>query len=149
MREYETVFITKADLPESSLKQINERARATIEKHEGRLFFARNMGKRTLAYPISKQTKGVYTCLDYASKGASVGEIERAFRLDENVLRFLTVVKNEEVDVEARAAEIVARGEDVQPAFESETVSLGGRPEGMKEGMGDESSMNADASEEE
>jgi small subunit ribosomal protein S6 len=113
MREYETVVITKPDLPESQQKQINERLKGFIEKHQGRLFYARNMGRRTLAYSIKKMTKGVYTCFDYAAGGKAVSDVERSLKLDEDVLRFLTVQKNEEIDVEARAAEIVARGEDV------------------------------------
>ena len=120
MREYETVFVTQPNLPESQHKQLVERIGSLIERHEGRLFYARNMGRRSLAYVINKQTKGLYTCLDYASKGGAVSELERNLRLDENVLRFLTVVKTEDVDVEARAAEIVARGEDVQPQLSEE-----------------------------
>ena len=92
IREYETVFITQPNLSESQQKQMLERIGSLIERHEGRLFYARNMGKRTLAYPIKKQIKGLYTCLDYASTGGAVGELERNLRLDENVLRFLTVV---------------------------------------------------------
>lgn len=115
MREYETVFITHPNQPESQHKQQIERLGHLIERHEGRLFYARNMGRRALAYPIKKQSKGLYTCLDYVAGGAAVNEIERSLRLDENVLRFLTVVRAEEVDVEARAAEIAARGEDAQP----------------------------------
>jgi small subunit ribosomal protein S6 len=127
MREYETVVITKADLPEPQFKQIQERVRNLIEKHSGRLLYARDMGRRNLAYPISKQTKGVYTCLDYAAQGAVVSELERSMRLDDNVLRFLTVVKNEEVDIEARAAEIAARGEDVdKPASEIVEIAVVG-----------------------
>lgn len=152
MREYETVVITKADLPESHQKQINDRARSIIEKHEGRLFYARSMGKRTLAYPISKQTKGLYTCLDYVARGSSIGELERSMRLDENVLRFLTVVKNEEVDVEARAAEIVARGEDIAvPSYEAEAapVPAAGAEAGKGEQGGAAAAKAADTTEEE
>lgn len=119
MREYETVVITKPELAESEFNQIHERIKGTIEKQEGRLFYARDMGSRKLAYPISKQTKGVYTCYDYATAGGAVSELERNMCLNDNVLRFLTVIKNEEVDVEARAAEIVARGEDVSPQAEA------------------------------
>ena len=115
MREYETVFVIQPNLAEAQQKQFVERLKSIVEKNDGRLFFARDMGKRTLAYPIGKQVKGIYTCFDYAAKGSAVDEIERTMRLDENVLRFLTVVKNEEVDVEARAAEVVARGEDAAP----------------------------------
>lgn len=124
MREYETIFITQPNLSESQHKQLVDRLGSLVEKYEGRLFYARNMGKRAFAYPIAKQTKGLYTCLDYASKGGAVGEIERNLRLDENVLRFLTVVKSEEIDVEARAAEVVARGEDVQPPPSEEIAAM-------------------------
>jgi small subunit ribosomal protein S6 len=116
MREYETVVITKADLPDSTLNQITEKVKALVEKRAGRFFYARDMGRKQLAYPIKKQIKGVYTCYDYAAGGNAVSEMERGFRLDDNVLRFLTVVKNEDVDVEARAAEIMARGEDAPKA---------------------------------
>ena len=115
MREYETVFIVGPNVPESQHKQLVDKYKAIIEKNEGKLFFARDMGKRTLGFPIKKQTKGAYTCLDYAAKGGAVSEIERAMRLEEDVLRFLTVVKAEDIDVEARSAEIAARREDVAP----------------------------------
>lgn len=115
MREYETVFVVQPNLSDSQKKQIVERMKGAILKHKGTLFFARDMGKRSLAYAIGKQTKGIYTCLDYAAVGNAVHDIERGMKLDENVLRFLTVVKNEDVDVEARAAEIAARGEDRAP----------------------------------
>lgn len=125
MREYETVFITQPNLPENQHKQMVEKVKGLVERHEGRLFFARDMGKRALAYPIKKQTKGLYTCLDYAAKGTCVNELERGFKLDENVLRFLTVVKLDDVDVEARAQEIVAKGEDAAvPNLEESAVEL-------------------------
>jgi len=122
MREYETVYITKPDLTEEQITKVNDRAKALIEKREGRLFYARNMGKRRLGYSIAKQTKGVYFCLDYAAKPETISELERSFRLSEDVIRFLTVVKAEEVDIEARTQEIAARGEDkpVQMSEESE-----------------------------
>ena len=128
MREYETIFIAQPNLPESQHKQLVERIGSLIERHEGRLFYARDMGKRSLAYPIGKQTKGHYTCLDYASKGTAVGELERQLRLDENVLRFLTVVKAETVDIEARQAEIAARGEDAPAPAVEETPARGVAP---------------------
>lgn len=124
MREYETVFITQPNLADSQHKQLIERFKSTIERHEGRLFYARDMGKKTLAYQIAKQRKGLYTCLDYAAKGGAVSEIERAMRLDENVIRFLTIVRKEDVNIEARAQEIEACGEDkTAPAAEMEMLA--------------------------
>jgi small subunit ribosomal protein S6 len=128
MKEYETVFIAKPELTDSQIEKLNDRIRALVEKHEGRLFYARNMGKRRLAYPIAKQIKGVYFCLDYAAKPQVITELERSFRLSEDVIRYLTVVKSEEVDIEARAQEIAARGEDA-PMVEPEEVE---KPEEVK-----------------
>lgn len=126
MREYETVFITQPSLSDAQQKQIVEKLKGLIERHEGRVFFARNMGKKNLAYPIAKQKKGDYTCLDYAANGTAVGDLEHNMRLDENVLRFLTVVKAMEIDVEARAAEIAARGEDAdRPPAEEASAKTG------------------------
>lgn len=119
MREYETVYIAKPELTDSQIEKLNDKVRALVEKHEGRLFYARSMGKRRLAYPIAKQLKGVYFCLDYAAKSQVITELERSFRLSEDVIRYLTVVKSEEVDIEARAQEIAAKGEDA-PVVEPE-----------------------------
>ena len=112
MKEYETIYITHPNLTDSQQTQIDERLRSVVEKRKGRVFFHRSMGKKPLSYRIKKQTSGVYMLMDYAAEGGAVSELERYFRLDENILRFLTVIREEKVDVEARAAEVVARGED-------------------------------------
>lgn len=112
MKEYETLFISHPDQSPPQILELNDKLKAVIERNGGRLFLVKDMGKRSFAYPIAKQAKGLYTCLDYADNGQSIAEIERILRLDESVLRFLTTVRRREVDVEVRAAEIIARGED-------------------------------------
>lgn len=116
MKEYETVYIANPSLTEAQVSQLTDRVKALVEKHQGTFFYARNMGTRKLAYPIAKQSKGIYFCADYAAMGEAVAELERMFRLSEDVVRFLTVVKADKVDVEARTAEIAARGEDAPAA---------------------------------
>ena len=120
MREYETVFITQPEITDTDRGQLGEKIGALIAKHEGRLFFSKDLGRKNLAYKIKKLTKGIYTCLDYAAGGKAVSELERMMGMNENVIRFLTIVKNENVDVEARAAEIIARGEDAPLAVAEE-----------------------------
>ncbi|MFH1830739.1 MAG: 30S ribosomal protein S6 [Pseudomonadota bacterium] len=122
MREYETLIITRPELTETQLNETSEKIKSIIQKKNGRLFFARSLGKRSLSHSIKKETKGVYTCFDFAAAGSTVSDIERALRIDDTVLRFLTIIKNECVDVESRAAEVVARGEDVAQALESAPV---------------------------
>lgn len=123
MREYETVFIVQPDISDSERSKIGDKLSSLIEKHSGRLFYARQMGKKTLAYPIGRQTRGFYTCLDYVANNTAVEDLERSLRLDENVIRFLTTVKNHDVDVEARAAEIIAKGEDSAEAATEEQAA--------------------------
>ncbi len=123
MHEYETVLIYHPSQSEAQYSQVNERIEAVIKKNNGHIFFARNMGMRTFAYPILKETKGTYFCFDFAAAGNTVAEIERLMRLDETVIRFLTITKNKDVDVEARSAEIVVRGEDGQGSAAEENTS--------------------------
>ena len=67
-----------------------------------------DMGKRKLAYEIRDFQKGHYLALFYLDDGKAVSELERTMRLDESVLRFLTVRKEDEViDVETRKARAV------------------------------------------
>jgi len=120
MREYETVYIVQPQLTDTQIHQVNTKIQGIIEKYSGRLFYARSLGKKNLAYRIKKQTRGIYYCLDYAAGGLCVNEIERNLMLDENILRFLTVVKAEKVDVNARAAEIEMRGEAAPVTEEKE-----------------------------
>ena len=120
MREYETVYIASPQLTDAQVAQINQKIKVIIERFDGRLFYARNLGKKNLAYRIKKQTKGIYFCLDYAAAGQCVNDLEHNLMLDENVLRFLTIVKADKVDIDARAAEIEARGEAAAQATEEE-----------------------------
>lgn len=137
MREYETVYIADPSLSDPKLNEFNERLKGIISRSLGRLFFARQLGKMALAYPIQKQIKGTYMCLDYAGAGSVVAEIERVLRFDESILRFLTIVKREDIDIEARAAEIVARGEDRAPEPEEAAAAVQGDGDGrdMREGL--------------
>lgn len=120
MREYETVYIAQPLLSDAQINQLNGKLKGVIEKYDGRLFYARGMGKKNLAYRIKKQSKGIYFCLDYAAAGNCVSELERNLMLDENVLRFMTLVKAQKVDIDARAAEIEARGEAASVSEERE-----------------------------
>jgi len=67
-----------------------------------------DMGKKKLAFEIKRFQKGHYLSLFYLDKGQSVAELERAMRIDESVLRWLTVRREDSItDVEARKARAV------------------------------------------
>lgn len=88
---YETTFITKTELSDSALGQIKDRVLKAIAQFGGEVIVDEDAGKRRLAYPIKKETRGQYTYLAYTGKAGVVKEIERNLRIQEHVLRFLTV----------------------------------------------------------
>lgn len=127
MRRYETTFITNPDLSEEEFGKVLQKALGPIQ-NQGHLFRVEDWGKKRLAYSIRKQTRGHYTFLDYAATSSAVRELERLLRLDDNVLRFLTVMVDEEVDVEAVKAGL-SQVEPAQGSTEEEPLEEAAPPE--------------------
>jgi small subunit ribosomal protein S6 len=77
-------------------------------------------GSKKLAYPIKKQFRGYYVNYDFVGSPASVAEMERLMRIDDNVLRYLVVrvdeSKDGNVDVEARKAELAKQEREAREA---------------------------------
>lgn len=123
MREYETTYIVRADLTDDAVRQLNDRITAIIERHKGVILQHHKPGRQTLAYCIEKQQKGNYVFFNYAASTDVVSDIERALRLDENILKFLSVKINDNVNVAQRLQEIKARNEAIALAVATATVS--------------------------
>ncbi len=106
MLQYETTVIVQPEISDEGVQEICTRMNALLGKHEAQRLGLDDQGKRKLAYEIRKFQKGHYLTLMYLDEGKVVPEIERALRLDDSVLRFLTVLVKEQVpDIEARKAE--------------------------------------------
>ncbi|MCW7753588.1 30S ribosomal protein S6 [Desulfobotulus sp. H1] len=113
MRRYETIFILDPDLSEEARTQILERTTGMIETAGGQIAKIDEWGNRKLAYPIAKKVRGHYWRLDYLCEGDLIYEMERTFRLDDKVLKFLTVLLDkysslEKIEAETAAAEKAA-----------------------------------------
>lgn len=137
MREYETVYILQSGLTETDLQKSAQKWEGIVNKQEGTVFFNKLMGKKSLAYPIKKQSKGVYYCLDYTGDGSIIPTLERQMKLDENVLRFLTIIRDEKVDVEARKLEIASQKEPEKELQNTETKSAEEKAEVVSEEKGE------------
>ena len=124
MREYETVCILQPNLSEADQEVFKTKVGEIIKKSDGTMFSDKSLGRRTLAYAIEKHNKGIYFCLDYTAKGNVVHELEHKMKLDENVLRFLTIIRQEEVDVEARLLEISVAKEKIEKQLEATPVKV-------------------------
>src|SRR5689334_18094373 len=95
---YETTFITRSELSDEALNTIQERLTQVVSSFSGEVILKEDWGKRKLAYPISKENRGHYTYFVYTGKGDVVHEVERNLRLQDHVLRFLTVNLGKEFD---------------------------------------------------
>ena len=103
MREYETTFIVQPEISDEGAKELLMRIDGLLERSGAIRLLHDDQGKRRLAYDIQKFQKGRYVTSYYLSDGTAVSAVERALRLEESVLRFLTVMANPEVtDIEAR-----------------------------------------------
>ncbi len=125
MRHYETTYVLRPNLGEEKFTEIIERTNAIIEADNGSVIDIDRWGIKKLAYEIKKETQGYYLCMNYAAPGSTIHEMERIFRIDDNVLRYLTIKldKGKEIDqtgveqekerIAAIAAAIVAEAEEL------------------------------------
>jgi small subunit ribosomal protein S6 len=91
MRNYEITYIAHPDLDADAFKQLNQQVESWINDGAGKVEKADVWGKRKLAYTIKKQTEGQYVLLYADLEPVACAELERQFRLQESVLRFLIV----------------------------------------------------------
>jgi small subunit ribosomal protein S6 len=108
MRRYETIVIVDADVSESDRTSLIARIKEIIPQQEGVLIKEDLWGTKKLAYEIKKKPRGYYARYDYCGMGPVVDELERFFRIDDRVLKYLTVLLDSDADVEKIQAEIAA-----------------------------------------
>ena len=97
-REYETIYILRPDVDTDAQEKVVERAKDVISRLDGTLTKLDNWGKRKLAYPIRKSNRGVFVYLKYVGFSDLVAELERNLRLIDEVVRFQTVLLQEDID---------------------------------------------------
>jgi small subunit ribosomal protein S6 len=108
VREYDTTFIVQPEISEEAREALLQKLKGTLERSGAVPLEVDDAGKRKLAYEIKRFQKGHYLSLLYLDDGKAVSELERALRLDESILRFLTVRRAAAIDdVEARKARAV------------------------------------------
>ena len=98
-RPYETVLIFDSSLDETQLQEKVDRLQRILSGEGRSAVQVVQWGKRKLAYPIGKREQGIYVILRFESDTASLNEFERVARLDEQILRHLTVVNPPEAAV--------------------------------------------------
>jgi small subunit ribosomal protein S6 len=106
VREYETTLIIQPEISDEAVQEFCDRLDGIVEKGDGIRLMYDDQGRRRLAYEIQNFQKGRYVMLHFLDRGDVIPPLERALRLEDSVLRFLTVQVSEEVtDIEARKAQ--------------------------------------------
>ena len=100
MRRYETIVIIDPKLSNEQRLPIFEKLKDLIVQQSGFLVIVDEWGDKRLAYEIKKRSHGYYVRLDFCGTGALVNEIERFFRIDDRVLKYMTVLLDKDADVE-------------------------------------------------
>ena len=119
MRKYETVFISDPDLQEQARLDLYDKVRSIIAKENGILLNFDEWGNKKLAYEIKKKLRGNYVCATYGATGDLVKELERNFRLTDDVLKFMTILLSDDVTVESLEKEVADAQEAAKAAEEA------------------------------
>ena len=88
---YETMYILRPDIAEDEVINHINKYNKLLEKLEGKVLDSQMRGKRRLAYPIAKHKEGIYVQLSHQGDGQHIFKIEKAMRLSEDVIRYMTV----------------------------------------------------------
>ncbi len=88
---YEHVFVARQDATPQAVEALTEEIKATLEANGGTLASQESWGLRTLTYRIKKNRKGHYVLLNIDAPAKAVQEMERLQKINEDVLRYMTV----------------------------------------------------------
>lgn len=158
MRRYETVIISDPDLSEEARASLFERFKEIISQRGGEMIVSEEWGIQKLAYAIRKKPRGFYARLDYCGTGKSVDELERFCRIDDRVMKYLTVMLDEDTTPDRVREEIARKAEaknrppvietDVEDS-EAEPVSEAEEAEGHDEEPEEDAAETTEPHEEE
>lgn len=94
MNKYESIIIVNPNVDEAGLKALEEKFTGLINEN-GKLESVENMGKRKLAYEIKKFNEATYMLFNFEAKPDSIVELERVYRITDDIIKFIVVRKDE------------------------------------------------------
>lgn len=97
MRKYELIFIVRPDVPEEELGKLITQMETVVSGHGGKVEKVERMGKRRLAYRVKRQREGFYVLFAIEGGGDTVKEFERRLKVNDAVIKYLSVRVDEEL----------------------------------------------------
>ena len=91
MELYESLFIIRPSVSDQETTALIEKMKAVAEKTGAQFIKSENWGRKKLAYEVRRERKGTYVYFYFKAPNTTVGELERSYRLEDNIIKFLTV----------------------------------------------------------
>lgn len=88
---YESLFIVRPSLSDEDIQKIIEKMKGLLEKSGATLLKTENWGKKKLAYEVQRERKGTFVYFHFKADGGVINELERSYRLEDSVIKYLTV----------------------------------------------------------
>ncbi len=102
---YETMYILRPDLGDEAVDQAIVRYQDMLKESGAEMLETQHRGKRRLAYEINRYREGIYIQMNYQAPGTAIAPMERAMRLSEEVIRYLTILFEEPSETSDREIE--------------------------------------------
>ena len=105
MQLYESIFIVRPSLPDEDTAKVIDKMKAVVEK-SGTVLKVENWGKKKLAYEVKRERKGTFVYLHFEAKGEIISDLERSYRLEDSVIKYLTVRMKPAAEATPAASEV-------------------------------------------
>ena len=127
-RTYEVVFIVNPEVGDDEVMRLSETVQKIITSQGGHIVKTEMMGRRQLAYEINHKREGTYILLEIEGSGAEIAELERRMRVNDQILRYMTI----RVDEDRRRAEKLKERRARKAARKAGPGGAGKREAGLK-----------------
>ena len=148
MRFYECVFVARQDLTGAQVETMAKQYTSIIKEDGGQVGKIEFCGLRNLAYPIKKNKKGHYVLMNVTATPAAVKEVERQMKINEDMLRYMTVRVDELDDNPSSLMQQRSfRDEKAKSAYEEELVEIAAENTRARNDKADSQEAASDATE--
>lgn len=121
MRRYESTVIINPDISAENRIPLLEKIKDLIPQKNGFLVKLDELGAQKLAYEIMKKNRGYYVRVDYCGTGLLVSEMERLFRIDDRVIKFMTILLDKNADIDKIKEDMAKAAEAAEAASSAQT----------------------------
>ena len=95
LNKYESIYIINPNVEAEGIKSLVEKFNALIAEEGGKVTETTEWGMKKLAYPIKKLNQGYYVLVNFEAKAEFIDELERVYKITDNVIKFITIRKED------------------------------------------------------